>query len=201
MFLEAGDHAQQRRLAAARRADQHDELAVSPSAEGRRKLVRDIHSFARPNEARVTHVELDLMPTDFAAEDVARRHRHARRAGRPRRARDRARHQEPRHQPGDRRRRPAAALHAGRGRLHPRPPLTVALPAGDAEDRGALRHQPRTRRRCSGSPPSRRRGSAPVPVLAGRGDPHPHLDPHAGQPRHPADVRRAHHRSRGAEAR
>jgi len=29
------------------------------------ELVRDIHSFARPNEARVTHVELDLT-TDFA---------------------------------------------------------------------------------------------------------------------------------------
>src|SRR3954469_8221837 len=40
--------------------------ATAPSARvPMTQLVRDIHSFARPNEARVTHVELDLT-TDFS---------------------------------------------------------------------------------------------------------------------------------------
>ncbi|HEX8696753.1 MAG TPA: M1 family metallopeptidase [Longimicrobium sp.] len=46
--------------------------APSAAAEARAPLdtlVRDIHSFARPNEARVTHVELDLA-TDFAEKRI-----------------------------------------------------------------------------------------------------------------------------------
>jgi aminopeptidase N len=38
--------------------------AMAPMGEPMTLLVRDIHSFARPNEARVTHVDLDLT-TDF----------------------------------------------------------------------------------------------------------------------------------------
>jgi leukotriene-A4 hydrolase len=42
---------------------------MAPMGEGMTLLVRDIHSFARPNGARVTHVDLDLS-VDFAAKKV-----------------------------------------------------------------------------------------------------------------------------------
>ena len=38
-----------------------------------------------------------------------------------------------------------------------------------------------------------------LPVQPGPGDPQPHLDPDAGQPRHPPDLRRAHRRARRPE--
>ncbi len=43
---------------------------MAPMGEGTTLLVRDVHSFARPNEARVTHVELDLA-ADFAAKTLS----------------------------------------------------------------------------------------------------------------------------------
>ena len=49
--------------------------AVIPAPEGpaaphREVTVRDIHSYARPEQARVTHVDLDLR-TDFAAKRIS----------------------------------------------------------------------------------------------------------------------------------
>ena len=148
---------------------------------------------ARPWEARVTHVALDLT-ADFTAKtlagtgtlDVER----ARRG-----ARDRARH------PGLTIERvtgtDGAALQFTLGAADPilGQPLTVRAAGGRRRDHGRLSH---LARRCgaavAGAVADGGQGAS-VSLFAGPGDPHAHLDSHAGQPGHPADLRRAHHRA------
>jgi hypothetical protein len=143
---------------------------------------KDIHSFARPHEARVTHVALDLR-ADFTAKrmagtatldiaaapgaktvvlDTRGLEIESVAAAESRRSADRR---------------------ARRGRQDPH---RLSLGAGR---RGAAVAEPR--------PDGRQEAS--LPVQPGPGDPQPQLDTDPGQPRHPADLGGADRRARAAE--
>ena len=79
--------------------------------------------------------------------------------------------------------------------------LTGHAAGGSAPRHGVVPDQSEGCRASVAPAGTDRRRQAPVSLLAGRGDPHPHVDPDAGQPRHPPDLRRAHRRTRAADAR
>ena len=154
---------------------------------------RDIHSFARPWEARVTHVALDLT-ADFASKTLAGK-------ATLNVERTPAAHEvvlDTRDLTIE-----SATAQDGRtlkfnlGTEDPilGRPLTVELPAGRQDDHDRLPHLARRRRAAVAGAVADGREGAPLSLLAGPGDPHAHLDPDAGQPRHPPDLRRAGHRA------
>ncbi len=149
---------------------------------------RDIHSFARPWEARVTHVALDLT-ADFNAKTLA---------GKATLSVERA---------------PSAteivldtrdltiesataqdgrALQFTLGAADPilGRPLTVELPPGVNAITIGYRTSPAAAALAVARAVADRRQGAPLSLFAGAGHPHAHLDSHPGQPGHPPDLRR-----------
>ena len=90
---------------------------------------------------------------------------------------------------------------ARRGRLRAGPAAHGGAGAGDAKDHRPLPHEPAGRRAAVAHARADGRQAAAVPLFAGAGHPHADVDSHAGLARHPPDVRRAHHRARGAHGR
>ena len=160
---------------------------------------RDIHSFARPWEARVTHVALDLT-ADFTSKTLA---------GKATLSVERtpAAHEvvlDTRDLTIE-----SATAHDGRtlkfklGTEDPilGRPLTVELPPDVEMITIAYRTSPGAAA-LQWLAPSQTAGKVhPYLYSQGAGDPHAHLDPHAGQPWHPPDLRRTGHRAARAARR
>ncbi len=154
----------------------------------------DPHSYARPAEARVTHVALDLR-ADFTRKVLEGTATLTLQAAAD--AREVVLDTRGLEIQGVADARGAALTYA----LGPADPilgsaLTITLPADRATVVVRYRTSPQAEALQWLSPAQTAGGAHPVPVLAGPGDPHAHVDPHAGQPGSPPDVPRPHRRAR-----